>query len=231
MKAQQLTVHMIDTAILVVWSPDVTPSTLLLFSQTIPILVATLSSIHSTNMSLFDAHFSAAAAASPLSIYVSASSVLYLFRPNGTSLFEKIPSHKARTLILIMGLILPLLWLSVSLVTSFSTIAFRNSGFCRGMTFPRYFEFVLVSSFTGVLDVLGRRDIWDDLSKRWGLGLISLVGMWIWAVYLVRHREEIARECFSPMQDIKLQKGLRKRHLRLAMEYLLLVWRVPKVSW
>jgi hypothetical protein len=135
---------------LVVWSPDVTPFTLLLFSQTIPILVATLSSIHSDNMSLFDAHFSAAVVASPMSIFVSASSVLYLFRPNGTSLFKKIPSHKARILILIMGLILPLLWLSVSFVTSFSTTAFRNSRFCRGMSFLRWCEFVLVSSFTGV---------------------------------------------------------------------------------
>jgi hypothetical protein len=182
-------------------------------------------------MSLFDAHFSAAVVASPMSIFVSVSSVLYLFRPNGTSLFKKIPSHKARILVLIMGLMLPLLWLSVSLVTSFSTTAFRNSRFCRGMSFLRWCEFVLVSSLTGVLDVLGRRDVWDDLSKRWGLGLISLVGMWIWAVYLVRHREEIVRKCFSPIEVIQLEKGLQNRRRRLALEYVLLIWRAPKVSW
>lgn len=213
-------------------SSDIAPSTFLLFSQTIPILVATLSSIGSKNLSLYDAHFAAAVTASPTSLLLSFSSVHYLLRHKETSLLKRIPSDEARTLIVIMGLLQPILWLSVSLVASFSTNAFSNSPLCAGVTFPSYLEFLLVSSFTGVLDVLGRRDLWDDLSKRCGLGLVSILWMLIWAVYLVRHREDILRECMIPIQDIKLGKQpVQKRRLRLAREYLLLLWRVPKASW
>lgn len=93
-----------------------------------------------------------------------------------------------------LGIALPFLWLSVSLVTSFSTIAFSNSPLCGGMTFSIYLEFVFLSSMTGVLDVMGRRDLYDDLSKRKGLGLISLLGLSTWGIYLIRRREKIITE-------------------------------------
>jgi hypothetical protein len=221
---------MVDSAVIIA-SPedDITPSTFLLFSQTIPILLATLCSIHSDNLSLFDAHFTAAVTASPMSIYVSASCILHLFSRK-SSLFERI-SKEARRLTCAMGLILAVLWLSVSVITSFSTTAFRNSAYCEGMTLPKFMEFLLVSSFTGVLDVLGRRDPWDDLSKRWGLGLISLLGMWVWAVYLVRHRGKITEDFMERIREIEKEVPTMWRQMRLTKEYLLLVWRVPKVSW
>jgi len=39
--------------------------------------------------------------------------------------------------------------------------------------------------------VMGRRGPNEDPQKRKGLGLISLLGLWTWGIYLVRHREQI----------------------------------------
>ena len=59
---------------------------------------------------------------------------------------------------MLMGLLTPFLWLSCGLITPFSTTVFRNSAYYKGVTFPRFI-------------VLGPGDLWDDLSKRQGLGL------------------------------------------------------------
>lgn len=132
------------------------------------------------------------------------------------------------------GLLFPVLWLAVSFITSFSSTAFRNSPYCAGMSLPRYFEFMAVSSFTGVLDILGRRDLVDDFLKRRGLGFVSILFMLNWGTYLVHHREEIFRECASPIRKLirdsrSAEKGTQC--LQIVKECLLLVWRVPKVSW
>lgn len=207
-----------------------TPSVFLFFSQAIPVLVATLSSIHSDNLSLFDAHFAAAVTASPIAIYIVASSLRYPFCKEEPLLFTKISSREAKVLICMMGgIIFPCLWLSVSLVTSFSSTAFRNSSYCEGMDLPRYMEFLFASSFTGVL---GRRDLWDDFSKRRGLGFISLIWLLHLVVYLVHHREKIIEICMAPIVELKAEKHSRGMwRWQLAKEYILLGWRLPMESW
>lgn len=66
----------------------------------------------------------------------------------------------------------------------------------------RYLEFLAVSSFTRVLDIMGRRDLSDDFLKRWGLGFFSLLFMLNWAVYLVHHWEEILQKCMAPIKEL-----------------------------
>jgi hypothetical protein len=84
----------------------VTSHIFLLFSQTIPILIATLSSVSSNNLSLFDAHFAVAVTGSPMSFYIVVSCIRYPFRREKEKqphLFKKIPSDEAKSLICIMG--------------------------------------------------------------------------------------------------------------------------------
>jgi hypothetical protein len=157
----------------------VSASIFLLYSQTIPLLLATLLSINSTNLSLYDAHFSVAVASSPMSVYVVFRvwrSLFYSKNRDGDAKRQAsqadAPSEEAgsvpppqdcrnrsdgspetKAVILCLGLTLPLLWLSVSVVTSFSPTAFRNSSdYCgQRVTFPLYLEFLFASSMTGVL--------------------------------------------------------------------------------
>ena len=130
-------------------------SVFLLYSQTIPILLATLSSIHSPsqNLSLWDAHTAVATSLSPMTVYVAACCILHRCGVE-TSLFRKI-SSPGEVIILWLGLAIVPLWLSVSLVTSFSSTAFRNSNLCANMTIPRYLGFMVLSSMSGALDILG----------------------------------------------------------------------------
>ncbi|EAU80805.2 hypothetical protein CC1G_04915 [Coprinopsis cinerea okayama7 len=130
--------------------------------------------------------------ASPMCAYVVGCSILHALGVN-TSLYAKLTSTETRRIIFLLGLALPWLWLTNNVVLSFSTTAFKNSEHCAEMTIPRFLEFMIVSTFTGVLDVLGRRDLYDDLKRRGGLGLISLVVLWVYGWYLARHREEIIR--------------------------------------
>ena len=55
-------------ALLVKWSEDVSSVVLLLYTQTIPILLSVLFSLRTQNLSLFDAHYAATVVASPVSI-------------------------------------------------------------------------------------------------------------------------------------------------------------------
>ena len=124
----------------------------MLLSQVYPILIATASSIGSGDLALFDAHYAIAVTASPITVYLVYSSFRDVFRrPN--ILFQKLMSSKA--VVRYLGLILPLLWLFVNLMTSFYTKAF-DSALCRGMTLSLWIEFQMVSNFMGLLDVLGR---------------------------------------------------------------------------
>src|SRR6266511_4231814 len=124
-------------AFLVRWSPDVSASIFLLYSQTIPILIASLASIGRNTLTLFDAHYSAAVTLSPVSVYVAACCILHRCGVE-TSLFHKIASSEAQVIILWLGLALPLLWLAVSVTTSFSVTAYTNSRFCENMSVSRY---------------------------------------------------------------------------------------------
>jgi hypothetical protein len=193
----------------------------MLLFQVYPIMLATAASINTDNLSLFDAHFAVAVTASPVSVYLAYSAARDVFnRPN--TLFQKLTSGK--TLIRCLGLALPVLWLAVNLTISFSPRAFRNSPEnCQKMTVIGWFEFQAVSSFIGVLDVMGRRDLWNDLEGRGGLGAISLTLMWIWAVYLVRHRYDI-------LNEIRLRQERQATH-KLFRSNLFAVWSVVSASW
>jgi hypothetical protein len=213
-------------------------SVFLLYSQTIPILIATLSSIGNGSFTLFDAHFAVAVSASPMSAYVSLSCFLQLCLVE-TPLFKRISSTSkgARFMVLGLGILFPLLWFSVSITASFSETAFTNSSYCRGMTFLRYLEFFVVSSMVGVLDVMGRRDLYDDVQKRGCLGILSLGGLFLWGILLVRHQEEIIRimkdyhKVIIEDRPPHIQVLTIGWYFQLSKKYFLLVLYVPKVCW
>lgn len=190
-------------------------------SQVYPIMLATAASINTDNLSLFDAHFAVAVTASPVSMYLAYSAVRDVFnRPN--TLFRKLTYGK--TLIRCLGLALPVLWFAINLIISFSPRAFRNSPEnCQKMTIMGWFEFQAVSNFIGVLDVMGRRDLWNDLEGRGGLGAISLTLMWIWAGYLVRHLYDI-------LNEIRLRQEQQTTH-NFFRRKLFVVWSVVSASW
>ncbi|EDR03024.1 uncharacterized protein LACBIDRAFT_307555 [Laccaria bicolor S238N-H82] len=208
-------------AILLRWSGhDLKTSIFMLLSQVYPILIATASSIGSEDLSLFDAHYAVAVTASPITVYLVYSSFRDLFLgPN--ILFQKLMSSKA--IVRYLGLMLPFLWLFVSLMTSFYTKAFRNSPLCRGMTLSLWTEFQLASNFIGVLDVMGKRDLIDDIVQRGGLGTVSLLGLWIYGIYLVRHRRDIFHK-YQTWQN-------KSQHLPTWKRIFLTVWYIPMACW
>ncbi|TFK32695.1 hypothetical protein BDQ12DRAFT_707569 [Crucibulum laeve] len=207
--------------ILLRWSnDDVQTSVFMLLSQVYPILISTAFSIGRKSLSLFDAHFAVAVTASPVSVYLAYSSLRDLFGcPN--IFFRQITYGKNP--IRIMGALLPVLWVTVNIVISFSDTAFMDSDLCKGMTIPRWIEFQTVSNFLGVLDVMGRRDLWNDLEGRGGLGAVSLLSMWIWALYLVRHREDIFEE-FRIRRSQDFDRIFFTRWPRL-------IWHIPMSAW
>ena len=194
----------------------------MLISQVYPILIATASSIGSEpqTLSLFDASYSIAVTASPITVYFVYSSFRDVFGiPN--TLFQKLASSKA--VVRYLGLTLPFLWLFVNLMTSFYTKAFENSYLCKGMTLSLWIEFQIASNFTGALDVLGRRDLINDIKERGGLGMVSLLGLWIYGIYLVRHRPHIFYEYQTRRRE--------SRRLPTWKRIFLTVWHVPMACW
>jgi len=94
-----------------------------------------------------------------------------------------------------LGIALPFLWLAINAMTSFHPKAFSNSSkHCQHASFALWFEYQILSNFVGILDVMGRRDLWNDFEHRGGLGLLALLGLWIWGMYLVRHKDDILAE-------------------------------------
>jgi len=136
--------HLELIVILLSWSKhDLKTSIFMLLSQVYPILIATASSIGSGNLS-FDAHYAVAVTASPITVYVVYSRDVFLC-PN--TLFQKLTSSKA--VVRYLGLLLPLLWLFVNLITSFYPKAFGDSELCRRMTLSLWIEFQIASNFVG----------------------------------------------------------------------------------
>jgi hypothetical protein len=160
-----------------------------LFSQVYPILLATLASVHRTKLSLFDAHFAVAVSASPISVYLAYKALYDAYRHPDH--FRHLMKDTAKTVAHWLALILPFLWLIVNVIVSFSPTAFTNSHLCQGMTVQRWFEFQIASNFVGVLDVMGMRDLWNDLSDRGGLGALSIAVLWAVGVYFARHHGDI----------------------------------------
>jgi len=213
--------HLEMTAILLLWSKDdAQTSIFMLFSQVYPILIATASSIGRGNLSLFDAHYAVAVTASPMTVYLVYSSFRDVFhRPN--ILFQN-PIGSSEAGVLYLGLLLPLLWLFVNLMTSFYTKAFSNSALCRDMTLSLWIEFQIASNFVGILDVLGRRDLITDIKKRGGLGMVSLLGIWIFGIYLVRHKDDVYKYQ-TRRYGLRGLPGWKRIFLR--------VWYAPMACW
>jgi len=108
-------------------------------------------------------------------------------------MFKNITTGKKR--IRTLGIALPLLWLAIDFMTSFHPNAFSNSSkHCQHTPFGLWFEFQILSNFVGILDIMGRRDLWNDFEQRGGLGLLALLTLWIWGMYLVRHKDDILAE-------------------------------------
>jgi hypothetical protein len=178
----------------------------MLLTQIYPILLATMTSINTANLSLFDAHFAIAATTSPVSVYLVYSSFRDLIGlPN--RLFEKLSQGKR--IIRFLGLILPIIWISLNVLISFSPRAFRNSPQnCQKMSVSDWIQYQALSNFIGILDIMGQRDLWNDLQGRGGLGVLSLVTMWIWGIYMIHHRYDIYEEMrFRRQEQNERQKA------------------------
>ena len=168
---------------------------------------------------LFDAHYAVAVTASPITVYFVYSSFRDVFRhPN--ILFQKLMSSKA--VVRYLGLLLPLLWLFVNLMTSFYMKAFSDSALCHGMTLSLWTEFQIASNVVS-LDLMGRLDLIKDIEERGGLGMVSLLGLWIYGIYLVRHRYDIFYEYQTRRRE--------SRRLPKWKRIFLMVWYVHMVCW
>jgi hypothetical protein len=162
-----------------------------LYSQVYPILLATIASFHRRNLSLYEAHFAIAVSASPITVYLAYKAFYDLFRqPNR---FRPALTDTRNPVARWLALVLPFIWFIVNAIVSFSPTALKNSHLCKGMTIQRWLEFQIVSNFVGVLDVMGRRDLWHDLRGRGGLGALSVGILWAWGVYLARHLPDICK--------------------------------------
>jgi len=186
--------------------------------------------VHSRNLSLFDAHYSVAICASPLSAYVVFSSLLHCCGVK-TFLFEKkilVANHQ--WIVAFFGVLLLLLWSVTSGVTSLSSTAYRNSNHCRHTTFNRWLEFIAVSTMN-VFDVMGRRDLIDDLINRQGLGLVSLFCLYTWCIFIVRRREEIIKRLLELFYEVPNPAWARRVPASIVLRYLLMVIHIPRACW
>ena len=117
---------------MVTWSPgDVDVGIQSLLVQIYPILLSTLLSINRQQLSRFDASFVLTLSSSPLTIYLVTASICDLFGIH-TGLYKRIKSY--RPAIRALGASVLLLWTGLSMVSSISTRAFKDS-WCGTRTF------------------------------------------------------------------------------------------------
>jgi len=185
--------------------------------------------MHSGKLSLFDAHYSVAICALPLSAYVVFSSLLHICGVK-TFLFKKILVANHKRFVAFFGLLLLLLWSVTSGVTSLLSTAYKNSDFCRHTTFGQWLEFIAVSTMSGVFDVMGRRDLIDDLIYRQGLGLVSLFCLYTWCIFIVRCREEIIKRFLELFDEVPNRAWARVPASKV-LRYLLIVIHIPRACW
>ncbi|KAF9480186.1 hypothetical protein BDN70DRAFT_894366 [Pholiota conissans] len=202
------------STILLRWgdNADVQTTIIMLLTQVYPVILATATSINTRNLSLFDAHFAIVATASPVSIYLVYSSFRdFIGLPS--SLFNKLTHGKK--VIRLLGLTLPIIWTTINILISFSPRAFRNSPQnCQKISFVEWIQYQTLSNFVGILDIMGQRDLWNDLNGRGGLGTLALITMWIWAIYMVYHRYDIVDEMrFRRQNQIEQINDFKKKAL------------------
>lgn len=196
---------------------DVRDAVIMLLSQVYPILIATISSIGSKNLSVYDAHHALVVSASPVTAYLAWSAFLGLIGQE-SALFKRIKGD--RVIIRPLALFIPFLWLFISLTTTFSQTAFRGSELCATMTLPRWVEFELMYNILGMLDVMGMRGLWADLEERGGMGIASLAILWLWGLHVIRHTDEI----WATVR-------VRRQHQLHLVRWIFLPWDLPIAVW
>jgi len=82
----------------------------------------------------------------------------------------------------------------------------------------------------GVFDVMGRRDLIDDLIHRQGLGLVSLFCLYTWCIFIVRRREEIIKK-FLELFDEVPNRSWAGVPVSKVLRYLLIVIHIPRACW
>jgi hypothetical protein len=180
------------SAILILWPENVDTtitSVYGLLCTVFPILLATAASVGRGKLTLYESHFAIAVTASPISIYLVYRAIYEAYRY--PTFLRHISEDTEVTFAHVASLILPVFWLSLNLVISFSSSAFINSSLCKGMTLQYWLAFQAESNFLGALDVMGGRDLSVDWYSRKGLGIVSVFTMWVWGVYFVRHRRDV----------------------------------------
>ena len=199
-----------EMAILLCWSKhDLKTSIFMLLSQVYPILIATASSIGSGEISV---RCSLCYRRYCFSDLLSISSILHfeMFSAVLTLFFRNL--CRLRPLCGTSACFLPFLWLFVNLMTSFYAKAFEYSYLCQGMTLSLWIEFQIAA-----------RDLINDIEERGGLGMVSLLGLWIYGIYLVRHRSHIFYE-----YQIRRRES---RRLPTWKRIFLTIWHVPMACW
>lgn len=119
---------------------------------------------------------------------------------------------------LVLSLLLPWLWIALQATVSFSTTAFSNSQLCNGMTLSLWFEFQFLSSFIGILDQVGMRNFWDDVSVKGGLGFFALITLVVCQLCLALHRNDIYREFLAETKRKNVHDNFS-------------LWKLPKSLW
>lgn len=114
------------------WSPgDIDEGIRAILLQIYPILLSTLSSIGSKQLSLFDANFALILTSSPLTVYIVVTSTCEWFGMK-TGLYKRIKSN--RFVVRILGTSVLFLWFGLSATLKLSIHAFRDSEACQGVT-------------------------------------------------------------------------------------------------
>ncbi|KAF9468680.1 hypothetical protein BDZ94DRAFT_1304436 [Collybia nuda] len=203
-------------------------------------------------LTLFEAHFAVAVTASPVTVYLVYKSYAELLMflslryptEEFTSRFTSKDINVTKTgvnaraittvarrgvakfstcAVVALGVLIPISWMMLNLVVSYSTTAFTNSHYCQNLPLGSWFEYQVLSNFVGVLDVMGKRDLWNDVTSRKGLGIVSLVALWLWGILFVHHLHDIS---------FKLKQRREKyKHWWFIFRWLWDVLMFIKISW
>ena len=180
--------------------------------QTYPILLSTLLSINTRTLSLFDAGFALLLTSSPLTIYLVVASICDLFGFE-TNLYKRIKSY--RRIISILGVLIPLLWLGLSLTLTFSDNAFIGSEFCSNSRFTDW----LLNTF---LSLLFESPFQSNLGV--GYGVLPTFAL-AFGLCLFRRRSQV-------MKDLRADREGRSKlwgRLRIPWTFVKSAWCVPSL--
>jgi len=108
--------------------------------QSYLILVSTFLSINRHQLSLFDANYALILTSSPPTMYLVAASIYEIFTSK-SNLYKRIRSH--RRTVRTFAVLLPFLWLALSMTLRLSGRAFKDSELCHGSTFKDWILYII----------------------------------------------------------------------------------------